>query len=684
MLCSSRLNKILSFCLEQEDYVSVDVLASFLQTSKRTIFRELEHIDGLLSEYHLHMDSRPRKGIRLCGETIDKEKLKDCLLQQGTNYLNKEERRNLLIFEILRTNEVMKMFYYANLFQVSETTISSDLDEIEPWFQKYNLKILRKPGSGIELSGNESDYRKALTSILQEKILGNPAYHAMNVYDTQTILKQIFMEEGIMKLLNQDILKRVLEVFHEFYHELNLDQYTQSSYVGLIIHLAIAIDRILKGEAIVEQPKILAVMRQEEAMIQAVKISKLLEEEFDVEMPEIEIAFIAMHIQGAKKNLVIKETDEITFTMKENQLLELIYQMIAAFDDARKEELMQDKQLLDGLMAHLKPTLIRLRFQLPIHNPLTEQLKYMYSDIFERSKLACTCIETMLKCKVSEAEIGFVAMHFGAAIERVGKEKKKQREIHVGIICSSGIGVSALMAARVKSIVDEHVVIKTYALAETEKDTESELYISTFAFEHPIKTVVVNPLLSSHDIENIHSAIQDIREHMPAKEKVSKEISDLNEISKAIFKLLPSIQMKECPDVKKEDLIHYICKDVGEGSLAIERKLKEREQKQSVIFNDFGFALFHCTGPVLKPILNFYIPNDSFKEKELMKIRYVILMVVPEKDQIGKRIMGAVSSSLLDNEKLDQAINNRNPKMLEDAMESIMKDYLFECSKENK
>lgn len=213
MLCSSRLNKILSFCLEQEDYVSVDVLASFLQTSKRTIFRELEHIDGLLSEYHLHMDSRPRKGIRLCGETIDKEKLKDCLLQQGTNYLNKEERRNLLIFEILRTNEVMKMFYYANLFQVSETTISSDLDEIEPWFQKYNLKILRKPGSGIELSGNESDYRKALTSILQEKILGNPAYHAMNVYDTQTILKQIFMEEGIMKLLNQDILKESLKYF---------------------------------------------------------------------------------------------------------------------------------------------------------------------------------------------------------------------------------------------------------------------------------------------------------------------------------------------------------------------------------------------------------------------------------------------------------------------------------------
>lgn len=63
-------------------------------------------------------------------------------------------------------------------------------------------------------------------------------------------LREIFLNQNpdsIMSLLNQDILQRVLQIFSLNRHELNLDRFSQSSYIsGLILHLVIAIERILK------------------------------------------------------------------------------------------------------------------------------------------------------------------------------------------------------------------------------------------------------------------------------------------------------------------------------------------------------------------------------------------------------------------------------------------------------
>lgn len=146
MIISSRLSKILLIMLESDDFISADKLAEKLQISKRTIFRELSDIDYYLNAYELSLNNKQRKGYCLEGAIENKERLSEDLKTQKVDYLNKEERQNLLIFEILQENEVRKLYYYANLFQVSESTISNDLDSIETWFTQYDLKIIRTPG----------------------------------------------------------------------------------------------------------------------------------------------------------------------------------------------------------------------------------------------------------------------------------------------------------------------------------------------------------------------------------------------------------------------------------------------------------------------------------------------------------------------------------------------------------
>ena len=59
---------------------------------------------------------------------------------------DRAERQKRLILEILKDKKLKKLYYYSNLFGVSEATVSSDLEAARGWLHRYGLEILRKPG----------------------------------------------------------------------------------------------------------------------------------------------------------------------------------------------------------------------------------------------------------------------------------------------------------------------------------------------------------------------------------------------------------------------------------------------------------------------------------------------------------------------------------------------------------
>lgn len=302
MIYSPRLKKILEYCLEMDAYVSVDTLANICKTSTRTIFREIKDIDQDLKAYDLQL-TKTKAGLCIEGKEENKAFLLKELKVQGIAYLDKTERRNMLIFELLHSEDLEKLIHYAGMFQVSEATISNDLDAIEPWLQTYDLSLLRKPGFGVQLIGKEENFRRAITSIVNQSIVQNEQLQRINFLDSSSLLHQIFIDTGsqsILKLLDQDILTRVLHVFETYQHELSLDRYASVGYIGLIIHLVIAIDRIQKHEAIEESNEVLSMVHMDPAFQQARKMAYYLEIEFDIDIPDVEIAFIALHIKGAK------------------------------------------------------------------------------------------------------------------------------------------------------------------------------------------------------------------------------------------------------------------------------------------------------------------------------------------------------------------------------------------------
>lgn len=687
MICSSRLKKILQYCLHRDDYVTMEELAEMLKTSTRTIFREIKDIDSDLEQYGLRLSTKNKKGLRLVGSLEQKQLLQKELDTQNVQYIDKEERRNLLTFEMLRSQEMQKLIHYANMFQVSEGTISNDLDKIEPWLNNFSLTLSRRPGIGVEIKGNEADIRKALHEVLTYSLKGDGNYHNVNYLDSNMLLKQFFMSDdgqSIMHLLNQEIMERVLKVFQTYHHELKLDQYAQSSYIGLMIHLVIAIERILKHEEMEEQSAVIAMVQDEECFTQAKNMAGYLELEFDIEIPMVEIAFIALHIKGSKI-ANIQETSEDRQDIQE--LVQLMKQMLNSYDLKYRIYLLRDEELQRGLLTHMQPAMTRIHNHLPIHNPLKQQIMELYPDLFEQTKRACKFMEEQCQDVVSDDEIAFITMHIGASLERAKPSIHKKRTIMIGVACASGIGISALLSARIQKVFQQEVSIQTLSMEDVmhQNYADCELLVTTFHMEvDNLPLIEVSPLLSEADVVNIRKQLELCQQYNVYNRVEHEEISflvkmqNIRTLCDEIIATLTHVNYMEAVPLQTSDsLIQMIANPYKEASTKVADALTKRENMGSVKMKDYHFVMFHAVcEAIAENCITIVYPSAPTFQGEYEGYQFAIALLTPLKQQrIAKDVMSFLSRSLVENERFYQSICTRNQTNINAHMEVLLQTY---------
>ena len=77
----------------------------------------------------------------------------------------------------------------------------------------------------------------------------------------------------------------------------------------------------------------------------------------------------------------------------------------------------------------------------------------MYPLAFELAVIAGEIIEENFQFRTQENEIGFLAMHFGAALERKGLNEKNQERKAI-IVCYAGVATAMLIKERLNRILD--------------------------------------------------------------------------------------------------------------------------------------------------------------------------------------------------------------------------------------
>ena len=682
---SKRVVEIIEMLLEKSDYLSIAQLADEMNISKRTIFRDMDDIEAFARDFGIELTKKSKLGLKVVADAKQREQIQNYANKFKGTHFSQEERLNQIIMELLRSREPRKFYYFSNLLGVSEATISYDMDKIEPWFKERSITLVRKPGFGVFVKGKEIDFRKAIVDFLYQN------------YEHQDLVAMISNTNGFVEnVMDKEISLKVSKILSR-YETYIANRLTDQSYMGLMIHLSIAVQRILRGESIIMNGDVLDNLRSDSQFDIARNIGVDIEKEFDIKFPEDELGYITMHLKGSKlrTGALIDHQDLIISNF---ELSRLSSAMIQKFKELSGYDLKEDEKLLIGLVSHLRPAVTRMKLTLDIRNPLLEKIMEMYPEIFKMSSETGKLIAKQFDVEVPNEEVGYIAMHFGAAVERYLKLQGIEKKIRTGVVCSSGIGTSSLLYSRLVKLFPRLEVVGQFSKEDVIynriSEHQLELLITTIALDaSELPSIQVNPLLMTEDIERIKQVVSILSNNVrPYKSQLEREKHDESESVKRIHALTESVitierNLKLYRDIRvknSEQLIKQIADANATDSKhkkQIISVLQEREKLGSTVLQGEGIALIHGKSEVIKEMtfsvwrLAKPITMQAFRRNEL--VDKAVVMLIPENaSKVQLEVMSLLSKALVEDNLMIQMISDADEKLLLDHIKGIMHKWL--------
>ena len=514
MVSSRERRIILQLLRSRHQFISIRELAEHLNVSSRTIHRELKQVERTLAENKLSLLRVTGSGIRIEGDNAQMEALQEQLRDAVEVDTTQEERLLHLLYLLVEAAEPVKVAYLANEVQLSKTAISVYLDALEARLADYSLSIVRRRGVGVELEGEENEKRKVLVQLMMEQLDQASIYSFTKDYEEQTLHQ--FLQNIIKVQSMTTVEKYVMDHLTKLPYSI-----ADNAYVALITYISITIQRIRQDKLVTLSHPLLESLQKTEEYTIAAALSRELETTFSITFPASEIGYIAVQIQGAKRNETTHRSDPL-FELQ----VQAFIQTVAA--DIQLPQLDKDETFTDGLLAHIEPAISRAREGIQTYNPLTEKIEQDYQEIVTAVRQA---LETVFPTyRFGQGEVAFLALHFASARER---QKSRQR-LHALVVCASGIGTSKMLASRLQNEFPEITQVTLSSFLEL-RDLELErfdLLISTISLDQFHREyLLVNPLLPGPDVKRVDAFIQ---QELPVIYKKRKQAAPAETVPSAL------------------------------------------------------------------------------------------------------------------------------------------------------
>lgn len=479
-----RQRTIIKKLYEKKAWMKGRELATELGVSERTVRNDIAYINSVV-----HMDlivSQNKKGYQLS----DYDKAKEIVVNdvEGIPALP-EERINYILKHLLFRNRELDIYELSEMLMVSEATIEHDFKEIKKLISENNrdLRLSRKAAS-ITLTGSEKDKRALLSELLFK--------------ETNRSFFNIFKYERYFHHLDLGLIQRkLMQAVEKYRIHLN-----EMAAVNLVIHIAITIDRI-KSENILdidaEMDRVLGTREYK----MAEELCGQLADDFGVRFPAGDILYISYLILG--KSIIknkYNEKKEIEAII-DPHISSLTETLIASINREFSISFEEDDNLFIGLCLHINRMIERVNSQVLLRNPLLDELKIKYPFIFELAVFFSKEFYKITGLVIKEDEIGFIALHLGAAFDSLKGNPTIKRKI--ALICPTGFTTSRLLMSKLHSLYQDKIdILGTFSIMELDAlmKQEPDLILSTvkFDYETELEVIEVSPFLNQNDIEKIN------------------------------------------------------------------------------------------------------------------------------------------------------------------------------------
>jgi mannitol operon transcriptional antiterminator len=660
--------ELIGALLRNPEGLTVADLADRLGVSARTVHRDLQSASEFLGPRDLTLVRRAGRGVRVEGTKGARDRALEDLRDVASAALSPEERRVYLLRRLLGSDEPIKLRALASGLKVSVGTVSRDLDGVEDWLADLGLSLLRKPGYGVEVVGTEADLRQAVGRLILENLdeaalLPRPKSSASD--RPPAGLAENRVSDRLLGIVDEDRLRTVEILVGEAVERLPY-AIADIAFVNLSIHVALMVERLLQGAKVAMGDDILQRLRNTVEYDHARVLAGAIAETFRVEVPEEEVAYITMHLRGTKLSQDdalerYLETSDLELASRTKALIHFVGEQTGV-------TLAGDSSLYTGLLAHVERAIHRLREGLTIYNPLLSEIKEDYPALFDLVDRGMK--KVFVDEDIPEEEIGFVAMHFGAALDRGQGGFPRS----VLVICPAGIASARMLASRLEKAFPQIRTIRNTSLFELGRiETEEfDLVVSTVPLPIPEGSYVqAPPLLSENDVERIKDHLREKNPHSLLAERAASESLEIFGGGQAKF-----FQMAEATQIIAElleevfvryheaggsvpEAVRRMCDSLAALGVVVEAErlkvaLLSRMERGGIGIPGTTLALFHARGDmVVRPSFSVHEFDEPLTlegmDGAMMRVRRSLLMVAPlELSPIALEAISEISLAMVE------------------------------------
>jgi mannitol operon transcriptional activator len=490
----SRQARIARHLLQASEPESVEEIATSLRLTTRVVRYNLPSIEAYVRSGGLTIARRRGLGVWLDGGHDARTALLTGLDDEaGPHVLSVADRKLQALATLLdRAPEPLHLADLATELGASRPTVRRDVHAVEHWLEEHHLHLQHLPGVGLAVRGTETDVRKALLALVLEAVPPDVLLRQAGGVDDSHVDDSgdpdglAGFTEGLDLATHRAIL---IEQLHE------LDE-TESMTIVATLYLAILSRRVLAGRTAEFQSGQLRSLIDHPIADAAARIANAMERRTAMTLGESDIAAITEFLLGF--------VDVGGTAVPSGADIEPIDRLVAAAARRLHPSLADDDQLKRSLAEHFRRLRVRLRYGLPVSNPLEQEVRERYPDVYAVASDVVVEVAPLGETAVPHEEIGFLTMYLAGSLER----NRLRPKIRVTVVCPAGMATAWILVSRLLAVFPQVEVTRVVSKTayERDPDIEADVVVSTVPIgDDPDQgpSIVVSPLLRDRDIRRL-------------------------------------------------------------------------------------------------------------------------------------------------------------------------------------
>lgn len=465
---NERTRKIIDMILKRVSVLNIKEIADELSVSTRTIYNELDRANDWLRMKKLP-DIQIIRG-KIQPFTEEEKLVFEAVMQteqpRDDYIFTPSERTRMIVCQIIVSREPVYVENLMNICLVSRNTIFVDLQAVISQLNTFQLGLGYEKKRGYWIDGDPIRIRA--------------------IFFLYFNMLEPLLTSGKLSFLRMDEFEHYLQQLEQVEKRLGVS-YVRNDMLALAAMLPVmeeGKDKLYFTDVSIEKVK-------DSREYQIVR-------EYFPKLPEAEQEYLTLHFLGGRLESYSRtesETGESEFVLEITKNLVTEFEREACVIFSRKEALIRN------LYRHIASSIYRYRFGIQIGNPMAEDIRREYPYIFDTTRAVVKYLEQQIRVDISDSEVAYLALHFGAMLEYAEHDEK---ELRILIVCVSGMATGNMISHELKRILPPAKIVGVTAASEiVNPQNICDIIIASVRVQAIVPVIVVNPILNDFDRKNI-------------------------------------------------------------------------------------------------------------------------------------------------------------------------------------